>query len=56
MKCQECGDGTANREDPRDPPLELGGKVLCEGCFTVSLDELIEEAENNIAQLKARRN
>jgi hypothetical protein len=54
-KCQDCEAAPATREDPRDPPLDTGNRVLCEDCFAGCIDDEIAEAEEVVRDLKRRK-
>ena len=54
MMCVECLDTKAVSEDPRDPPLDLGG-CLCKDCGISAYDEVIEETQDYIKELQRQR-
>lgn len=54
-QCHYCEEGEACRPDPRDPPLDIGNRVLCVPCFEMHTDDCIAELEDQIRTLKWQR-
>jgi hypothetical protein len=52
MKCIECQWSPALRKDPRDPPLDTR-VCLCDECYTTAAEDVIEELEGRIAELRS---
>ena len=53
MKCQECDAKVKSlKDDPRDPPLD-SEPCLCNDCYRIAAEDIIEELQNRIAELKA---
>ena len=46
--CAECEEAMAKHPDPRVPPLEVGGTVLCETCFEDAKSHRIEQLQDEI--------
>ncbi len=53
--CQECEEARADRADPRDPPLDIGGAVLCRACFGDAKEHREEQLQDEIAALRLSR-
>ena len=49
--CMECDEHKAHHHDFRSPPLELG-ECLCDNCALGIYEELLEEAQRNLDELK----
>jgi hypothetical protein len=55
VRCLECSGYKKLDlyEDPRDPPL-ADGKVICHDCCEMALEQVIDDAEQHVRDLKGQ--